>query len=64
MDVGIKDNILAIVTTRKEKVSSGSVPIFYADSEEERNKVSLLIAKVTMAMVHDLENGCYVIVKH
>ncbi len=63
MDIGIKDNIIAIVTLNK-KVSSATAPIFYVDSEEEQEETALLIAKVTMAMVHDLRNGVYVIVKH
>ncbi|RKD34320.1 capping complex subunit for YIEGIA [Thermohalobacter berrensis] len=64
MDVGLKDTILAIITTDRDVVSSGSVPIFYAKDEDEKEKIALLIAKVTLGMIHDLENGCYIIVKH
>ena len=64
MDVGIKDKILAVVTLDETKIKSSSVPIFIADNQSEREKVSLLIAKITTGMVHDLENGCYIIVKH
>lgn len=64
MDVGIKDKILAVVTLNEKKIISGGVPIFIADNQKEREKVSLLIAKITTGMVHDLENGCYIIVKH
>lgn len=64
MDVGFKENILAIVTIKKELVSSGTTPIFYARDEDEREKISLLLAKVTLGMVHDLENGSYIIVRH
>ncbi|MTI47766.1 capping complex subunit for YIEGIA [Sporosalibacterium faouarense] len=64
MDVGFKEDILAIITTNKELVSSGTTPIFYARDEDEKERVALLISKVTMGMVHDLENGSYVIVKH
>lgn len=64
MDVGIKENILAIVTIDKNAVSSGTVPTFYAKDEEERERISLLLSKVMMGMVHDLENGSYVIVRH
>ncbi len=64
MDIGIKDNILAIVTTNKDIVSSTTVPIFYANSEEHKERLALMVAKVTMGMVHDLENGVYVVVKH
>ncbi len=64
MDFGIKENILAIVTINKDVVNSGSIPIFFAEDSEERERIALLIAKVVKGMVHDLENGCYVIVKH
>lgn len=64
MDIGIKDNILAIITTDKNMVSSATAPIFYAKSEEHQERLALLVAKVTMGMVHDLENGIYVVVKH
>ncbi|KNF08712.1 hypothetical protein CLPU_5c00190 [Gottschalkia purinilytica] len=64
MDVGIKEYILAIITTNKDSVSGGSVPVFYTKDKEEQEKVSILISKITTGMIHDLENGCYVIVKH
>lgn len=64
MDVGIKEKILAVVTLDEKKVIPGGVPIFLAENEQERNKTALLLAKITTAMVHDLENGCYIIVKH
>lgn len=64
MDIGIKEYIIAVVTTNPEKISSGGVPVFYAKDEEERKKVALYIAKTTLGMVHDLDNGCYIIVRH
>jgi len=63
MDFGIKDNILAIVSLNRNVISS-TTPIFYVNNEEEREELALLIAKVTMGMVHDLRNGTYVIVRH
>jgi hypothetical protein len=64
MEVELRESILAIVTTDRERVLNSSVPVFFAKDENEREKVSLLLSKITKAMVHDLENGCYVIVKH
>lgn len=64
MDIGIKEYIVAVVTINPEKVSSGGAPVFYAEDEEERERVALYLAKVTLGMVHDLDNGCYVIVRH
>lgn len=64
MDVGFKETLIAIVTTKKELVSSGTTPIFYAKDDEEKEKISLLLSKVTLGMIHDLENGSYIIVRH
>jgi len=64
MDVGLKDTILAIITIDEKAVSGGSVPTFYVKDKEQQNRVALLLSKVTMGMIHDLENGCFVIVKH
>jgi len=64
MDIGIKEYIIAIVTTNPEKVSSGGVPVFYAENEEEKEKIALYISKTTMGMIHDIDNGCYIIVRH
>ena len=55
---------MAIVTHERDKVQSGFAPVFYANSEEESEKVALLIAKITQGMVHDLENGVYIIARH
>ncbi|MDK2920140.1 MAG: hypothetical protein PWQ37_2873 [Candidatus Petromonas sp.] len=63
MDIGIKENILAIITLNKN-VSSATAPIFYVDTKEEQEETALLIAKITLGMVHDLRNGIYVVVKH
>lgn len=63
MDFGIKENIVALVSLNKN-VSSASAPIFFVDSEEKQEETALLIAKITMGMVHDLRNGVYAIVRH
>lgn len=64
MNIAIKEDILAIVTTDESKVIGGSVPVFLARNENEREKIAILLAKIVSGMIHDLENGCYVIVKH
>lgn len=63
MDFGITENIIAIVSLNKN-VNSATAPIFYVDNEEKQEETSLLIAKITKGMVHDLRNGIYVIVRH
>ncbi|SDZ16459.1 hypothetical protein SAMN05660462_02077 [Proteiniborus ethanoligenes] len=64
MDIGIKDTIIAIITTDEKAVSGGSVSTFYVGDIEEQKRIALFISKITTGMIHDLENGCYVIVRH
>lgn len=64
MDVGIKDIIIAIIAIDKNMVLGGSVPTFYVKDVEEQKRIALVISKITTGMIHDLENGCYVIVRH
>lgn len=63
MDIKLEDYILAIVATDPEKVR-GSCPIFLAGNAEEQHRISLLLARIMGGIVHDLENGVYIIVKH
>ncbi|SES65019.1 hypothetical protein SAMN05660297_00091 [Natronincola peptidivorans] len=64
MEIGLKEFIIAIVTLNKDMVNSSTAPIFYAANEEHLERLALLIAKTTRGMVHDLEGGTYIIVKH
>lgn len=56
--------ILAIVTTDANKVSAGGCPVFHVSSQEEQEKVSLLLARILGGVIHDLENGVYFIFRH
>ncbi|KUO50483.1 MAG: hypothetical protein APF76_07455 [Desulfitibacter sp. BRH_c19] len=58
MDSGV---LLAIVTTNLDLVKGGAAPIFIAKDEEEMEKLSLLMSRIFKAMVHDLENGVYLL---
>lgn len=55
--------ILAVVTLDMDRVAGGA-PIFYAANEDEREKTARYLARILDAMVHDLENGTYIIVAH
>ncbi|NLM68777.1 MAG: hypothetical protein GX177_02105 [Firmicutes bacterium] len=57
------NQILAVITTNRDRVG-GSAPIFYADSHEELEQISIYLARIFMAAIHDLGNGVYIIVKH
>ncbi|HEX3011854.1 MAG TPA: hypothetical protein VHQ70_07435 [Syntrophomonadaceae bacterium] len=64
MDIEIKDYLLAIITINLENVSGGGCPIFLAKDEEEQQKLGIYLARILGGIVHDLENGVYLIVKH
>lgn len=55
--------ITAVVTLHKDSVHGG-VPVFAVENEQQRERVSVLLARIMRGVVHDLENGAYVIVRH
>ncbi|MFZ5943475.1 MAG: capping complex subunit for YIEGIA [Bacillota bacterium] len=63
MEVALKEQILAAVTSNPEKVM-GNLPVFITKDQSEAEKISLLLSRILKAMTHDLENGVYIIVKH
>ena len=54
MDTVLKEVILAVVTTDRNRVLHSSAPVFYARDRGEMERVALLLSKVTLGMVHDL----------
>jgi len=63
LDVQVGKYILAVVTLNMDQTAGGA-PIFFTPNEEERQRVALYIAKALDGMVHDLENGTCIIVRH
>ncbi len=59
----MENRILAVVTLDMNIVAGGA-PIFFARNQEEQEKMARYLARTLDAMVHDLENGVYFIVKH
>jgi hypothetical protein len=55
--------ILAIVTTDRDKVGGGA-PIFIVQDETESQKTAFLLEKILDASAHDLKNGTMILVKH
>lgn len=62
--VALKHTILAIVTTDRDLVAGGSVPVFYAKDDAELQKICLYLSRVLDALTHGLDNGISLIVKH
>ncbi|WP_027356825.1 capping complex subunit for YIEGIA [Desulfofundulus thermocisternus] len=59
----MENRIMAVVTLNMDIVAGGA-PIFFARNQEEQVKMARYLARTLDAMVHDLENGVYIIVKH
>ncbi len=52
-------------SSRCGKITSpGGVPVFPCDDEQQRERVSVLLARILQAVVHDLENGDFILVRH
>lgn len=57
------DELLAVVTINKDAVG-GDIPLFFADTQDEQAIIAGTISQILKAMVHDIGNGVYIIVKH
>lgn len=67
MSVKLTGMVLATVVLppSKDRVADGGAgPVFVADNEEEQQRIAMYMARITQGMVHDLENGVLVIVRH
>lgn len=66
MEIALEDYILAIVAIRREaaQVAPAGAPLFWADTEDEAQRLCLLLSRVLKGMSHDLENGTFIIVRH
>ena len=56
--------ILAVITQNREKVGMGGTPVFFASDQEEQEKIATYPSRITEGVIHDLENGVYILVKH
>ncbi|HZK18408.1 MAG TPA: hypothetical protein VFD15_03750 [Clostridia bacterium] len=59
-----KDNTILAVITKDRDMVAGGAPIFFATDDEEAERISLYLSKILLGMVHDLENGIFIIVRH
>ena len=59
------NQILAILAKKSlaDNIKSG-VPAFLFDTDKEIEEVAPLLARILSAMVHDLKNGIFIIVRH
>jgi len=59
----LEKTILAVITTDRQRVGGG-VPIFYADDPDEVSIIGAHLEAILDAMVHELQEGLYIVVKH
>lgn len=60
----LKSPELKAVVTYKEENITGGIPIFKVAGEDQAEEIAQKLGKILQCVVHDLENGLYVIVKH
>jgi hypothetical protein len=56
--------ILAIIALERDLVEGGGSPVFYAKDKEEQEKMATTLSRITEGVVHELENGLKILVKH
>lgn len=64
IELHLEKFILAVITLDREKVSAGGAPVFFASDQEEQEKIAIYLARITEGVIHDLENGVFILVKH
>lgn len=64
METSVTKFILAVVTMDPSLVNGGGAPVFRVPDRAAQDRVAKYIARITEGVVHDLENGVYIIVKH
>ncbi|MEW6309205.1 MAG: hypothetical protein AB1492_09250 [Bacillota bacterium] len=60
----ISGEIMAVVASRAEQVLAGGAPVFVEPDEATRQRVAMFLGRITDGMVHDLENGVLILVRH
>ena len=64
MKTSISNYILAVVVLDPSLVGSGGAPVFVARDRAEQDRIATYLARITGGIVHDLENGVYILVQH
>lgn len=57
------EELVAVVTINKEAVG-GDIPIFFASNPEDQARVANTLSRILKAMVHDVGDGVFVLVRH
>ncbi|MDT3700078.1 MAG: hypothetical protein RO469_11700 [Thermincola sp.] len=55
--------LVAVVTINKEAIG-GDIPIFFATNPEDQARVANSLSRILKAMVHDVGDGVFILVRH
>ncbi|MEW5784759.1 MAG: hypothetical protein AB1767_06770 [Bacillota bacterium] len=64
METSISKYILAVIARDPGLIAGGGAPVFIARDQVEQDRIATYLARITEGIVHDLENGLYILVKH
>ncbi len=55
--------IYAIVTLKgPDEVQGGFAPVFYVKSQEEQERISVWISRISSVAVHDMQDGTWLLI--
>ncbi|MFW5992168.1 MAG: capping complex subunit for YIEGIA [Halanaerobiaceae bacterium] len=65
-NIDLTNYIIAIValTECRDRIGGGGAPVFYVNDSDKLDEVSMLIARVALGMVHEIDDGVKIIIKH
>lgn len=64
METSLSKYILAVISRDPSLIAGGGTPVFIARDQVEQDRIATYLARITEGVVHDLENGLYILVKH
>ena len=64
MRIQVEKSILAIVTPDRQAVAPGGAPVFYAATRADAERKAQLMARILDAMVHDVGDETFILVRH
>lgn len=56
--------ILAVIALERDQVEGGGTAVFYAKDKEQQEKMATTLSRITEGVVHELDNGLKILVKH
>ena len=64
-EVSSTNSILAVITLKENSdYIAGGAPTFFVEDVKELDKTSMMLARLTLGMVHDIGNNIKLIIKH